>query len=31
MTGNGMNDAVNDEFCDPQGREGYERADQPEN
>jgi hypothetical protein len=31
MTENGVNDAVNDEFCDPQGREGYERADQPEN
>jgi hypothetical protein len=31
MAGNGMNNAVNDEFCDPQGREGRKRTDQPEN
>jgi hypothetical protein len=30
MTGNGKNDTVNDEFCNPQGRKGYERADQAE-
>ena len=29
MIGNGINDAVDDEFGDPQRREGHERADQP--
>jgi len=31
MAGNNLDDTVNNEFCDPQGREGYERTDQPEN
>jgi hypothetical protein len=30
MTGNSMNDAVYDQFRDPQGGQGQEGADQPE-